>query len=308
MRMWQRCHRKWYLSQFLGLHKKGEYDFNKPFGIGNRIHSALEVYYSPDDSRDPLDYLEQGHLDDIRDAPEYLHDDINKEYELCRIMLEGYMDWLEETGADQALTVLEAERPRAARLEEGKDRMLLAKLDARIRHDELGERISLDHKTVQSLEYLSPEMRLNTQALTQTLIERLLDVEEGREWQPTGTMFNMLKKVKRTVRAKPPFYSREFARHTDSELRNHWRHIIHIADEIEAAENALSQGGDHQFIVEPSPTADCHWSCPFFQLCPMMDNDADRSDLYMEDKFERVDPLQRYAGMIGAEDIVASAR
>ena len=224
-------------------------------------------------------------------------------------MIEGYLEWLAETGADQALTVLEAERPRAARLEPGRDVFLLAKLDARIRHDELGERISLDHKSTQALDALLPELRLNTQALTQTLIERLLDAEAGQtDLPPAGTLFNMLKKVKRTVRAKPPFFARHFARHTDSELRNHWRHVVRLADEIEAAEQVLQLGDDHHAVVPPNPTSTCSWECPFLHLCPMMDNDQDRHEQYIASRYEVVDPLARYAGLIGAEDLIQSAR
>lgn len=305
MRLFQRCKRKWYLSQYRGLHRRGAYDFNKPLGIGNRVHGALEVYYTPDDKTDPLAWLEKSLDDDLITYPEEQHEAIRKEVDLSRIMLEGYMEWLEETGADQAMTVLEAEQARVVRLEPGRDVFLLAKLDARIKHDELGERLSLDHKTTASLEALLPELRLNTQALTQTLIEKLLDVEAGEsDGYPAGTLFNMLKKVKRTVRAKPPFFARHLARHTDSELRNHWRHVIRLSDEIEDAEIRLSSGDSHQDIVPPSPTTDCSWSCPFFHLCPMMDNDSDDHEGFIASKYDKGDPLARYAGQIGASDLI----
>lgn len=300
MRLFQRCRRKWWLSQFRGLSRIGEHDFNKPLGIGNRVHGALEVYYNPESSQDPIDWINKSLERDLESFPEEMHEAIQKEVELSLIMVEGYMEWLSETGADQAFVVLEAEQPRSVPLEPGRDVHLLAKLDARIRHDELGERISLDHKTVASLESMLPDLRLNTQALTQTLIEKLLEPDGP----PAGTLFNMLKKVKRTVRAKPPFYARHFARHTDSELRNHWWHVVALADQIEDAEDRLRRGDSHQVVVPPNPTKDCSWDCPFFNLCPMVDNDADRHENYIASKFEIVDPLARYAGLIGAEEIV----
>ena len=303
LRLWQRCPRKWMLGQHRGLVRAGANEFNKPLSLGTRVHDALEVYYSPTDSTDPLVWLDSSLRSDLEICPEDQHEDIRKEVELARIMLEGYVEWLEETGADQGLTVLEAERARYARLEPDKDRFLLAKLDARVSHDVFGERISIDHKTTASLDALLPELRLNTQALTQHLIEKLINAESGSDpdARPTGTLFNFLKKVKRTSRAKPPFYSREFARHTDSELRNHWRHIVALADQIEDAERRLESGEDHHLVAPPCPTSSCRWECSFFHLCPMMDNDRDDSAGYQRDYFVTEDPLKRYSGLLNGE-------
>ena len=63
---------------------------------------------------------------------------------MAEVVLTGYMEWLEETGADQALRVVEAEKALHVPLVPGV--RLLSKLDARVDHEELGGRYALEHK------------------------------------------------------------------------------------------------------------------------------------------------------------------
>jgi hypothetical protein len=57
----------------------------------------------------------------------------------------------------------------------------------------------------------------------------------------SGILVNLLKKVKRTASAKPPFYARVDVPHNIHELRNHWKHVVHRA-EIADAERRLDAG------------------------------------------------------------------
>lgn len=304
MSTWRRCRRRWWLTYYRGLRRRGESDFNRPLGIGNRVHDALAAYYDPASGVDGaglLAYVDAGVARDLAERPEH-GESIEKEAALCRVMLEGYLDWLAETGEDQALTVVEAERARSApvRAEGLPDTTLLAKLDARVSHDEYGSRLALEHKTVGSLKQHLPELRLNTQCLTEHLVEFLAELEEGAEPEEAkadGVLFNMLLKSKRTARATPPFYRRERVGHSMSELRNHWRHVVAVAGEIAWAESALDAGADHHLECPPSPDASCHWSCPFFRVCPNVDGDADHEE-QLAREYEPVDPLARYEGLL----------
>lgn len=634
MSCWRRCKRKWWLQNYRKLRKVDDTNFNKPLGIGNRVHDALAAYYDPESRTDPLEFVAKTTQIDLDTYPEYV-DDIRKEYSLAHAMLEGYLEWLAETGEDQAMTVIETERGRSARLEPNRDVFLLTKLDARVQHDEYGTRLALEHKgqpldamimtpsgpramgslqvgdfvigsdgaptevvgvyplgeqpmarvtftdgssvlttwdhawsvsigvkdkpvvrtthqlsklgprkiqrvrpvqfdeqelpippytmgvllgdgsivskatlstadreivdsvredvqdvvinldaprapglkaiyqlrlpeyvtywlakwellgcrayekfipsmyllgsidqrwallqglmdsdgsvgpqvrfvstskalidgvqflvesfggtmkihsaegrvgtmasgyntrthwygtvqglvdlhrverkqiyrdqqlargrriasivqddtmdaqcirvaatdqlyvtehfivthnTVGSLKQHLPELQVNTQCLTEHLTEFLALIEEGQDAeaaQAQGVLFNMLLKSKRTPRAAGPFYKRFHVRHSTQQLRNHWWHVVAIADEIEDAREKLDAGGDHHVVCHPNPAATCHWDCEFFHSCAMIDTNDDHEG-YLTSRFEVGDPLARYRGLL-AETVESSS-
>src|SRR5574339_953139 len=105
MRAWQTCQRGWWLGYYRQLRRK--YDLPKLPTIGTFFHGGLERYYKGEDP-DPVAFtMEQmAHL--IADYPDYA-DVITESGEMAAIMLEGYFDWLEDTGADENLEVVGAE-------------------------------------------------------------------------------------------------------------------------------------------------------------------------------------------------------
>ena len=302
MRVWRRCKRRWWLSVYRQLRPVNAHNFNRPLGIGNRVHDCLAAYYDPDLQEDPIEHLWLSAAKDLEKHPD-ASDLIEKECNLADAMLSGYLEWLAETGEDQGLTVLEAERARSARLDiPGLDVRLLTKLDARVRHDVYGDDLALETKTVTSLNQHLPELRQNTQCLTEHLTQYLSLVEEGKDPEDSrGVLFNMLKKSKRTARATPPFYSRVTVRHSKTELRNHWRHVVSIATQIEDATRRLDAGEDHHSVVDPNPTGECHWDCEFFRVCTMIDDDSDH-ETALARFYETGDPLERYAGLLEQDE------
>lgn len=108
-----------------------------------------------------------------------------------------------------------------------------------------------------------------------------------------GAILNMLRKVKRTAKATPPFYLRHTVHHNVEELRNHWRHVIAIAGEIQLATSRLDAGESHQVVVPPTPERDCRYSCQFFQICGLFDDGSDVESV-IEVEYEHVDPMARY--------------
>ena len=65
----------------------------------------------------------------------------------------------------------------------------------------------------------------------------------------------LLRRVKRTASAKPPFYGRHEVRHNTQELRSHWLHIIAIAQETDRARERIDRGTDHHSVVPKDRTA-----------------------------------------------------
>jgi hypothetical protein len=299
----RRCRRKWYLSVYRRLAKRAPDKRGSALSIGNLVHDSLADYYA--NGNDPVAFAEKAYAEAVKESPG-LQTEIEKEKDLTIKMLTGYMEWLQDTGADADLQILGAERmvevPLDPRAVPGVT--LLSKLDAPIQRVSDGAKLALEHKTVTSLDQHDSILRTNTQYLTEHLV-RFLDLQQKgasvdeAHADCTGVLLNMLRKVKRTAAAKPPFYDRRDVEHNIIELRNHWKHVLSIALEILNARRMLDSGASHHAVAPPNPTRDCSWDCPFFLVCPMFD-DGSRVEDALATMYEERDPLERYAN---AEEI-----
>lgn len=304
MKQFRRCRRQWWLGSYRGLRLAQTRIAGSPLTIGNRVHDALAAYYDPADQRDPLDVLRascDADLAGLGELDEGAAKAIQSEWELTSAMLRGYLDWLEETGADSDLRVLTSEKKLEVPLIDG-EATLLSKIDARVERVSTGARLALEHKTVGNLSYALPLLQLDTQLLTEHLAEliHLRELgDEDAEGRAEGVLYNMLRKVKRTASAKPPFYGRETVMHNVHELRNHWRHVVGTAREILRTRERLAAGENPQHVVPPNPTRDCTWDCPFFRVCPLFDDGSDAEGA-VNSLYEVGDPLERYAHLDGS--------
>jgi hypothetical protein len=313
MSQWRRCKRKWWLLSYRGLRKRNETHFNGALGIGNRVHDPLAAYYDPEDPcTDPVAFMHASIAADLLAYPAEA-DALRKEEDLADAMLTGYMEWLAETGADQALHIIEAEKAGNIELLPATDTQpdvrLLAKLDARVEHEELGGRYALEHKTVSTIKPPAI-LRINPQFLTEHLIQYVLLKEESGGEEPdqngvVGVLWNALLKSKRTARARGPFYAREPVRHSKDQLRKHWFHVIANANEIMDATRRLDAGEDHHIVVHPNPTNDCSWDCPAIAICALFDDGSDVEGA-IHTRFETVDPLARYEGLLPTVELEES--
>jgi hypothetical protein len=311
---WKRCKRKWYLGQYRGLGKK-TVEFDRPLSIGTRMHNALEDYYQPGLERDPERVMKNfwdGINADLEEHPA-LADDLKKEADKCDAMLTGYFEWLEEEGLDADLEVVSPETEVEVPLIEGAT--LLSKIDVSVRKisdDKLG---NLEHKTTASLTDPVRRLQVDTQLLTEHLVLFLRELEVNDEAtalenRAEFVLYNMLKKSKRTARAKPPFFARHEVRHGVQELRSHWQHVAQVAREILDMRVALDDGADPNVLCYPNPIKDCTWDCDFADAClgGMFDDGSD-VEAYLAEHFEVGDPLARYRKSVGLpeEGIVESS-
>lgn len=290
---YRRCKRKWYLGTYRRLRPRASDAPGSSLHIGNLVHDALAEYYAS--GVDPVSYAE-GTIDAESAGLPEAHKEFEKERGLVSAMLSGYLEWLEETGADGDLRILGAETRVEVKLVPGVN--LLAKLDAPVERISDGAKLALEHKTTQSLEQPLPLLKLDSQFLTEHLARFLHAMEEGATAaeaydQCHGILWNALRKVKRTASAKPPFYARIDVPHNIHELRNHWRHVLAAASEIQVATLALDAGADHHKVAPPTPQRDCTWSCPFFKVCVMHDDGSDVEGA-IQALYEERDPLERY--------------
>jgi hypothetical protein len=267
-----------------------------PLSIGNLLHSVLEDYYTTEnrdpatfDFETPLAALTEARLADER-LPEHAHPAQIEQAELAKIMLRGYFEWLQDDGADSDLEILSAEEEIEAYLGEiqGVDVWLMGKLDVRARFRSTGETVFVDHKSVQTLLDIPKTGLIDEQLKMYGLLERMVsDTRTG------GGLWNMLRKVKRTASAKPPFYGRAGVRHNDEVYRTFYARIWGEVSDIVRTTALLDAGGDHHVVAYPNPTRDCSWDCPFFDICPQFDDGSDVEGV-IEAEYEVHDPYARY--------------
>lgn len=308
----KRCRRKWWLAWFRGLRPKVEKSTG-PRAVGDRVHRALSHWYVREDRVDPvvaLNILIESDLRQLMRGEHYralevteqatLLKDWKKDADLERAMLEGYMQWVTEEGADSDLEILESERYLDTRLpvpyEDPKNPVyIIAKIDTRVRRISDGVRLFVDHKTVAAFAAKTAFIKMDEQMLMYHLIE-WLNEEENR---CDGALYNMLRRVKRTVQAKPPFFQRMPVYHNSHEIAAFRQRLIGTINDILHAEETLRNPphGSYKItpyrVAYPTPRDTCTWDCDFFMVCPLFD-DGSRAEDMIDQYYTKGDPLSYY--------------
>lgn len=283
------CRRRWWLTYYRRLQPRYK-ETTGALALGSRIHEALDQYYSKGVP------LLQAHSDLVEHDRILMADQmfgietLEKEAELGRIMLEGYLQWVEEEGIDAELEMISTEEQITAPLFNGEVE-LTGKLDMRVRRKADGVRFFRDFKTVGgSLSDFANLAPMNEQILTYMLLESTKADEEQRV---EGGIFTMLKKVRRSAAAKPPFYDQVVVRHNVFALRAFWNRIHGTIADLMRVRKSLDEGEAHTFVAYPRPTRDCKWKCQFFAICPLMD-DGSAAEEALSDMFVEGDPYGYY--------------
>jgi hypothetical protein len=278
-----------------------------PLQSGTRVHEALQAFYEPGSIIDPRRALEAA-IDSARlgyaqqCAESGVEPDaavlakFTKDTDLERAMVEGYFEWLADTGADAHLQVMAAEEQVSITAEHlgadfGRAVEIVGKLDARVIDEVTGYTLFVDHKTAQSFERLLPTMQGDPQMLHYHLLLSILRPDEHVD----GALYNMLRKVKRGPRSKPPYYMRETITHNAAEIESYRLRLIGLITNVIEFEDRIGRFGDlgPRMFAPPTKTLDCSWDCPFFDVCDLFD-DGSRVEDAIRDLFEERDPLQRY--------------
>lgn len=288
------CKRKWWLQYYRALKPKDK-SYLGPLPLGVRIHSALEYYYTTGDN--PVDQYNRLANADARafmDTPDAAFDEkvkkFNSENDLGRIMLEGYMDWMSEENPDAELKVVAPEMKLSHTLEEDPRVTIMGKTDMKVKRASSGATAILDFKSAQTFSMYYETAHMSEQLMLYIMLERLDPKGFGKV---DGGIYRLLKKVKRTGTAKPPFYEDLNVRFNDTQLKNFWDRTVAVVLDIMKTRDSLDSGVSHQIAAYPSPTRDCTWKCPFFKMCTMLD-DGSMAEEFLKDFYEPVDPNARY--------------
>ncbi len=320
------CRRRWWLGYFRNLRPR----YRKVTGaapIGTRVHAALAPHYVPNDyvhphfinaDGDPLvgplnprEVLEgviaidratllesietqapgDGWMDETFDPSSELKD-FESEVELTRIMIAGYMEWLEETGADSDYeVVLPSETAVSVEFRAGES--LAGRLDAQVVQISTGAHLGIDHKTGDFGD-LRSALRDDDQMLRYEILRRA----NYPDVRSDGMLFNMLRKVRRTAKAKPPFYDRMLVNFNQHQIESAWVRTMAVINDIREVEQRLLAGEDHRTAVYKRRTKDCSWRCEFFSACASFD-DGSRVEDMLQSLFVRGEPMERYPELRG---------
>jgi len=297
---WKDCRRKWWFVYYreLGLKRENQ-EVTGARSLGTRVHITLEGMYTRNENplqtlRDIYEFdaerlLEAGRTQEVID-------ELWKEYDLANAMISGYVEWVEENAVDEGLSFVGAEE--VVEVKSSIEGVLLrGKLDQRWVREADGARLFRDFKTVGNLTEPPKILPMDEQMKFYHLLEYLQSMEStGGEpqWRTDGALYTMLRKVKRTATAKPPFYGQIEVHHNITEIRNMWLRVVKVIEEIFDARAALDAGGDHQYLMPPRPSRDCTWKCDFFPVCPMADDGSNLEGM-LESYYEHRDPHERYS-------------
>lgn len=292
--MFKECRRKWWLTAYRGLLPK-EKSLVGPLPLGTRVHSAMEAYYANGEdlleayallvAEDRVNFLASTQSDDPANVTKF-----NSEAELGRIMLEGYLEWTESEGLDSDLEVIASERAISYFPEEFDGRVeLMGKLDLLVRHGLTEFYSALDLKTAASFDSYYKMFLLNEQLRMYALLLR----KSGGDVVIDGGVYRILKKVKRSAKAQPPFYQQMNVPVSAKVLASFEERTMGTLHDMVDARDRLDSGENHLRVAYPSPQDSCSWKCPFFAGCSMFD-DGSAVEEWLEDNFEQGDQYERY--------------
>lgn len=287
IKRFKRCRRSWMNGYFLGLRQpefSGEHAPKLKRDAGTLVHRDLEAYYNGETSA-PGEYLRTAERV-TSDNPEYAADWVAT-YALAQIMLDGFGEWLEEEGHDvgEETWGTEVEVKYRVDTEEGPC-LLVCHID-RIVKDTLFDRIIIDDtKTVDTLEK-GGQFAVEEQLLTYALVASGDPERGGLGLTVSECRHTMLRRVKRTARAKPPFYGRESIYPSTDQIHSTFLSTQAVLTEILQARQNLAAGLPHQAVAYPNSHRDCSWDCDFLPICqahdePDTDLDGLRQALYIK--------------------------
>jgi RecB family exonuclease len=298
---WLRCKRQWYIKYY--LQKDTKPAATGHLQLGSRVHTAMELYYGKGDDPITVLYRMYANLEmewSQRIGEDYgnhgtdaeVLKDIRSEGELAVRMVEGYLEWVAETGADQDFEVIKTEDRVAVPLTD--EITLKGRLDMIIRRHSDGAIMFLDHKTAPKLDMDPDLLQIDSQFRIYALILKLAGLGDPNALRVDGGIRSILKKVRRTAAAEPPFYRRYEVRHNDHELRATYAKVKAVGHEILRARRKLDDAGHHSEAAYPTPDLDCSWRCPFTGICISMD-DGSRWQDQLDMQYIDADPYAHYS-------------
>jgi hypothetical protein len=305
LRCFKRCKRKYWLTYVRAL-RPTNFPLVGARQLGTRVHAALDAYYpGPEESLRGAEAatlcLETLKLEEIEAAggDGTIVEEVLKQHDMAVAMLEGYDQWIHEEGMDSDLKVVAKEQLlRTPSPVEGVE--LIGKLDQIAEKLSTGDVGFLDFKTVGDLQTPLKYLGMDEQFRQYALMQRLIAAELGTN-PVRFQIYRMLKKSKRTARAKPPFFRDYEVYINDEELRSMWQRLHGEITELLRFERQIEANPPlHRSIAYPTPTTDCSWDCDFYSVCPLFDDDRSDPEHLLAMNYEHGDPHAHYGTQLEA--------
>lgn len=282
MDIFKSCRRRWYLQYFRRLRRKST-PRAKARDTGITVHQSLHEFYlfgglTNRDISVPRMFELLAHVrdTDLASVSEEERKGVIETYDVARIVIEGYIEWLEDTGADSAYDF----QPSGSEVElrapgpvPGTE--LMGYLDLAGTHRQSNDLVVMDTKVVASIDDMIRGLALNEQGPTYALLAKANDPDPDRGFR---VVWNMLRRNKHTARAKPPFYQRYELAVNQAMLDQFYTQLRGQIEDILRTEERLNAGEDHVRVAYPTPSSDCVWKCPYVGLCSQMNDPHTDSD------------------------------
>jgi hypothetical protein len=302
------CRRRWWLQTYRKLRKIDE----PPTGalpFGSRIHSALEAFYdgTVDTPLTAWNALMQHEFAVAEANGSPFIAELDKESKLGHRMLEGYIEWLAETGEDAAWEIVGVETKLSHHLPLTVDIdtvphavtiLVRGKLDRRKRRKADGAVYVDDFKTMGN--FGEPAM-LALELSPQPRLYRMLEKAQAPAEQHTaGVSYTLLRKVLRTPTAKPPFYKRVTIEVNDDEQEAYDTRLKGAVESLVRVQIRLDRGEDPNRVAYFQPGWHCA-TCPFKLPCGLMQHTPKGAEQMLADLYTEGDPWARYMQDQGAD-------
>ena len=311
---WQRCPRQWLVKYYYGLVPADPV----PTGAANfgiRWHTAMECFYGH--GLDLLEAIDWIYHNAIQDYPDF-EPELRKDWDMSKIMAEGYLEWLAAEGKDADLEVIAAEHEVRVPLPGFEGLVdLRAKMDLVVRSTQTGLLSFLDHKTADNFkrhEITEMDPQMASYSLIQWLasgqpVPQLGRPAALRDDVPlvNGGIVRTARRVKRTAKSNPPYYDQAEFRFDQDQMAATLLSTQAVVKEILSARNWLDEASEVSAwdvqVAQLSacrPTKilyDCSWSCPFSSgLCQLMDAGTTWMEAIVSSgRYVQADPYEYYS-------------
>lgn len=266
MQSFMDCPRQWYLTRYRGLTSPEKPGLYAPTSrdIGSTVDLAMRGYYW--DGKDPSSTI-RALAEERSFSEEETHPGWADVYATSARMMEGYLEWLADTGSDHGEVTVGVELELEAEIIPGV--FIHGHLDRLVFDTNFDDFIVDDTKTVDQIPK-SELFDINFQLLTYIWLLRKIGIEASRG------RHTYLRRVKRTGRANPPFYARSDIFVNDVQMANHEEHLKVLVHRIVDATYCLncSPGTPEESGLYPHVTRDCEWKCPVKSVCVSMSSDT----------------------------------
>ncbi len=295
------CRRRWFLQYYMKLRRRRE-PRSKARDTGILVHAALHTFYvagglDGEYAEDIMfQYLSNARDEDMLKVEEVERKVVEDVHKTAKILCEGYIEWLAETGADIGYKFTQSEvELRMPGPVPGTELMGIVDLGGE--EERSGDLFVMDTKVTGSIDTMVKGLHMVEQGPMYAILAKANDPNPNRGFR---VIWNMIKNSKQTARAKPPFYQRyEFAMNKDQLVQFYEQLQGQITDMLRTEER-LNAGESHVQVAYPTPSDTCSWKCPYFALCGAM-NDLKHNDVdYLVSAYYTT-PEQREAARLEAD-------